>query len=302
MGDTVRRYANTDGQTITATFQATPLASSPVPTVAYYSDATYLTLVSGPTDMTMVSANVWTAPVPNLPAQTLYIDYAYKTTVGGTLLHNQDDVLVLAAADVLSGDALATLDEFKAMLNAKLVGTTADAELQRYLDAATPVVEWLAGPVNLRTVVELRSGDGSTAFLLRQTPVAAVTSITEYAGTVGTVLTQVANPGAATASSFTVDLSLGAVIRRGSGGDPVAFAVGTDNVVITYTAGLGAVPSNLKMAALTQAAHMFQKSQQGGRPQLNATGADGYMTGWGYGIPNAVREYVAGNKRLPGLG
>jgi hypothetical protein len=61
------------------------------------------------------------------------------------------------------------------------------------------------------------------------------------------------------------------------------------------------VPANVKDAALMQAGHMFQKSQLGGRPQLAAGGVADYTTGWGYGIPNAVREYLTPNRRLPGL-
>lgn len=237
---TVTRYANTDSQTITATFDVTPL-TSPAPTVAYYSDATLVTLVSGPTALTQLSASVWTAPVPNLPAQDLYIDYAYKTSVGGSVLHSSDDVLSLVAADVASGTAaFATAAELTARTGVTYTGTElaqvnallgdASAHLRMLLGQsvsattstavlyAAPQDEWLDLPEQpVRAVSLVKIG-----------PAGSETTITDYEVVNGALfLGRFAQPSALTFGSVVG----GSQHRR---------------VVVTYDHGRLTIPADLK--------------------------------------------------------
>lgn len=240
---TVTRYASTPGQVITATFQATPL-TTPTPTVAYYSDATFTTLVSGPTAMTSVSAAVWTAPVPNLPAQTLYIRYTYRVTVGGPDLTHDLDVLVLTAPDVISGDALCTLAQVKLQLGK--TSTADDTELQSYIDAVTAPIEDFCGPILPAAVTNEMHNSCGSVLVLRTDRVVSVTSLTEYQGTTANAYTQISTPASAGTYTYTRD---GVVVRRiGSGGYETPF---TGAVYVSYTEGMGAVPAAVNLAART---------------------------------------------------
>lgn len=291
------------GQAQTCTYQLRDASNNLVtpttqPQVSIYSDAGRTTLVSGPTAVTGSGGDyTWTYPT-GLAIGTYYLKFTYNLASGPVT--DNDDRLILVAVIGSVSSALATLDEFKQAINYKTTSTTTDAELQRFLDAATPVVEFITGPVLPRSVVERRDGGGDTV-MLRTRPLVSVTSVVEYRGTTTTSLTEAATPAAAGTNTFTVNTDTGAITRRTSGGGITTFPAGVDNVVITYSAGLASVPSNVKNAALEQAKHMFQKSQLGGRPQLAAGGVADYTNGWGYGIPNAVREYLEPNRRLPGL-
>lgn len=202
--------------------------------------------------------------------------------------------------------ALATLTEFKAHLNLRTSGSTTDPELQGFLDAATPVIENITGPVVPQTVTgEVHDGGNGNRllFALRLRPVISVTSVTEYANGVATVLAQVANPALGTLNSFTLESATGIITRRNAGGDIGRFPAGVDNILVTYIAGYATVPDNVKLAAMFQAAHMFQSSQLGGRRQLNtaASGDDAYSWAAGFGIPNRVRELLQPHQRIPGI-
>ena len=253
--------------------------------------------LSGPTQLTG-SAGVYTCTYPSaLGAGTYYV-----RTVS-SILTDVDDRLILQAASGTLGSSLASLSDFKSALN--WAGDASnDTELQSFLDAATRVVEYITGPVLSRTVTEQRNG-GQPSLTLRSTPVIGITSVTEYSSATATVLTQAANPAAATVSSYTFDASSGTLTRRTSGGAARDFAAGDRNIVIAYTAGRGAVPENVKRAALHQAAHMYQATQLGGgqrrAPGQPLAAVGSAATGYGYGVPNAVREYLEADQRLPGI-
>lgn len=203
--------------------------------------------------------------------------------------------------------ALASLADLKAHVNIPTGDTTQDAELQGFLDAATAVVENICGPIVSRSsIVEAHSGNGArTTIVLRQRPVQSVQSVTEYVGgNTAQALTLAANPAAATTYSYTLDIETGTLTRRVGTGQSYPFTAGDDNIVVTYTAGFAAVPANVRLAALFQAAHLYQSSQLGGRPSWAGAGNqgdDGYSTSSGYAIPNRVRELLEPNNRIAGF-
>lgn len=201
---------------------------------------------------------------------------------------------------------LATLPDLKTHLNIPTATTTYDTELTGFLNAATPVLENICGPLVQRTVTnEMHDGgyDNARAIIvLRQRPVISVTTITEYLATTAYVLTQVATPALGTTYSYTFDVETGSITRRMTGGYAYPFPFGSGNILVTYVAGYAVIPDNVRLAALFQAAHLWQTSQQGGRPGWNsAAGEDGYAPSSSYAIPNRVIELLDAHRRVPGL-
>lgn len=202
---------------------------------------------------------------------------------------------------------LATLADLKSHLNIPAGDTTQDTELQGFLDAATPVIENITGPIVAKTVTAERHSGGTgsrSTILLRQRPVTAVTTVVEFVGNYAQTVAVVADPSAATAYSCTFDPETGQLTRRVSGGQTYPWAWGEDNIYVTYTAGYATVPANVRLAALFQAAHLYQSSQLGGRPSWGSSaGADDAYAALpaSYAVPNRVRELLDGNQRIPGM-
>ena len=195
----------------------------------------------------------------------------------------------------MAADDLVTLSDVKAHLN--ITGTSHDTELSGFISAATPVVEDIVGPVTTRTVDEWYTGGGSK-IVLRQYPVASITSVTEYAGTTGTALTQ-ANVD--TADSYAYTLESGGVLARRTGSLGTNFTTGVDNVHVVYVAGRSSIPANIRLAALELIRHWYQLTQQGGRPQLGGAAEDGMFTPSGFAVPARVVELLAPHQLPPGL-
>lgn len=201
---------------------------------------------------------------------------------------------------------LATLADLKAHLNIPASDTTQDGELQGFLDAATPVIENITGPIVARTVTAERHSGGMgnrTTLVLRQRPVTAVTEVVEYVGNTAQTLAVVADPTQVTAYCVTFDPETAQLVRRVNGGQEYPYAWGVDNIWVTYTCGWSAVPANVRLAALFQAAHLYQTSQLGGRPAWNSGGIDDAYASppSSYAVPNRVRELLDGNQRIPGI-
>jgi hypothetical protein len=163
---------------------------------------------------------------------------------------------------------LITLAEAKRALNLDTSNTTHDTELESYITAVSRRLDDLCGPVVIRTITgEVHSGGAATIWLHRA-PMSAsstttVTTVTEYAGTTGTVLTAETNlaPGA---SAYLFDRSTGA-LRRRSGGNDAVYPAGRFNVVVTYQAGryadTAAVDAKFKQACAISVAHLFRSEQ-----------------------------------------
>jgi hypothetical protein len=280
MAETVLKYASTPDQTITATFQATPLPTSPVPTVQYFADSGLVTSVAGPLALTEVSSVVWTAPVPDLPAQTLYIDYAYKTEVGGVVLHNSDDILRLVAADVISGGTSITLDELKQHLQMDLTKTTNDVELLRFLRAAEKAIGHRTGPLVPEQRVEKH--DGGVRVILLRCPVAiSLISVTYADGTSSTL------------SDYDLDTEIG--LLGWNFGTRGWFNGGKRQVTVTYMAGFSEVPEDLKQAVKELVRHLWETqrpvatSRTRTAASIDVTPNPGSYTSW----PPRVQELVA---------
>lgn len=125
-----------------------------------------------------------------------------------------------------------TLAEGKAALKN---GTAAasDTTLATYITMVSRRLDQWCGPVVKRSVTLVASGGGTVS--LRLYPVYAVTSLTEYTGTTGTVLTAY---DVATQLANTYDLdSESGLLYRYTSGTKTNFAAGRKNVVLVYEAG-----------------------------------------------------------------
>ena len=176
---------------------------------------------------------------------------------------------------------LLTLADVKDALNMDVTNTRHDIELQRYIDAALPQIEYITGPLFLRPIVEVqRIPYGASRVALRQVPIYSIESVMEYIGITAYTLT--AQPPGATINNYgyALDLPETGILRRTSSvGQECPFL---GNVVtINYTAGLGSIPPDVHLAAIEDVRGLYQQTQQPGRPQYGGSPAteDGWSAG-----------------------
>lgn len=200
--------------------------------------------------------------------------------------------------------AFITVQDAKDSLNIPASDTSNDAELPAFINAATPVIEDIVGPVAKRQIVgELHDGNSPT-IRLNWLPVFSVDQVTEsYGGTLYT-LTQASRPYLSTAYSYTVNLTLGRLTRRVAAGGITPFRGGNDSISVDYTVGYATlitdVAPNVVLATKELVRHQWQASQQGGRPGF---GTDVPMTTTprGFAVPNFVVELLKPTRRPPGM-
>lgn len=193
---------------------------------------------------------------------------------------------------------IVTLADAKAHLNIETIDD--DTELQNFIEAATPVIEKIAGPVIVQTVTEYFDG-GRPTLTLSKLPVISVTSVTETIGDTNYVLTAVTLGSSTTPTGYTLDPERGRITRRvyNATGE---FVDGLGNVKVVYSAGRANIPKNIRLAALELISHwwsMSQRNRNGGRPAFG--GEDVLNMGAGYAIPNRVRELLQPDPPIPGV-
>jgi hypothetical protein len=177
--------------------------------------------------------------------------------------------------------ALLTLAEVKDSLNIDSATSKHDVELQRYIDAALPQIEYITGPINPVQITEVhRVPRGAFQIALREPPVMSVVSVTEYIGLTAYNLTEQA-PGATVSNyGFALDLPESGILRRTSTVGTTMPFLGT-NVTVVYMAGLASVPADVHLAAIEDVRGLYQQTQQPGRPQYG--GSPATEDGWGAG-------------------
>ena len=193
---------------------------------------------------------------------------------------------------------IVTLADVKAHLNIDTIDD--DTELQNFLEATTPIIEKIAGPVIVQTVTEYVNGGGPVITLNYQ-PVISITSITETVGNINYTLEPVVLGTSTSQYGYTLDTNRGRVTRRNFNTD-TTFADGLGNVKIVYSAGRASIPKNIRLAALELVNHwwsMSQRNRNGGRPAFG--GEDVLNMGAGFAIPNRVRELLQPDPQLPGI-
>lgn len=137
-------------------------------------------------------------------------------------------------------------------------------QVQGFIDAATAFIQDLTGPIIPTVFTEVHDG-GKMLIALRNPPVLAISSVIEYIGpTAYPLVDSELGSGQFSAYAYSLDSAAAGIIRRRYDGGLVgAFIGGVRNVVVTYTAGLTAVPADIRMAVLQDIAGLFQPSQLG---------------------------------------
>lgn len=183
---------------------------------------------------------------------------------------------------------------------AKITTTlTADQEstIDDMIDAATPVLESIAGPVDLTTatytgrpptrsarlLASYRGGDAvaRSAPIPLPWPFVTITSVTVD----GTLV--------AATDYDTTRKSFG-LLDPAVGCDPWA---GATKVVVVATIGGASAPANVKLAALELVSYWWQSTQQSQRSAWSDGGPP-----MGFAVPQRVRDLLGPTYRLPGIG
>ncbi|MCZ1006334.1 hypothetical protein [Streptomyces lydicus] len=193
------------------------------------------------------------------------------------------------------------LASVKAHLNIPDGNTTQDAELAGFIAAAGDLARNVVGPLMPEEHIEWHDG-GTAVISLDWQPVAAVHSVTEYVGATTFPLTEQPLGASTDAYGYTVDLDRGQIIRRATGG-AICFADGSKNVLVAYTAGAGTVSPSVRLGALELIRHLWQLTQQGGRPRFGGAGLDSEGGGvpMGFALPARVMELWQPSRRPPGI-
>lgn len=160
----------------------------------------------------------------------------------------------------------------KVHLNIPTATTSFDTEVTTFVDVASALVEGYADRVfSLNTSSQLFNG-GTDTFILRQSPVTAVTAVV----TDGTTLDS---------SAYDVDIANG-IVRT-----VTAQPTGTANVSVSYTAGSATIPALAQHATLETVRHLWQ-TQRGSMGARNPLNGDDYAPGMGFSLPRRVMELL----------
>ncbi|MET7982525.1 hypothetical protein [Streptomyces sp. NPDC005281] len=202
----------------------------------------------------------------------------------------------------LGVEQIVDLLSVKAHLNLPVTDTSQDAELQGFILAAGELARDVVGPLLPEQHTEWHNG-GNPTITLDWLPLATVLSVTEYVSASTWVLTEQPLGTSTDAYGYTVDLDRGQIVRRATGG-AVCFPPGIKNVKVVYTAAPpGGIPWTVRLGALELIRHLFQLTQQGGRPRFGGADLDGESGGvpTGFALPQRVLELWQPFKRPPGI-
>jgi len=201
------------------------------------------------------------------------------------------------------GARLVTLGDVKDHLNIPAATNTHDLELLLTIDAVTPVVENITGPILQRSFTETYDG-GGVFISTRHRPLVSVESVSEYRGPIRYDLTQVATIDAGTIYSYTWEPT-GRIVRRTVGGGVATFPPGPNAVTVKYTAGYAQVPANVSYGTKELIRVNYQQTQQAARrPFGGGAAAQDDTPGTtilGFFVPNRVRELLAPSRRHPSI-
>lgn len=180
-------------------------------------------------------------------------------------------------------NGLITLADAKASLGIPTATTANDADIERYIEAATPVIENITGP--LLAGSRVYSVDGGVAAVLVGSRFNAVTSVTES----GAVITD-----------YVADGESG-IIFAGSQAGSRTFTSGVRNIIVTVTVGSATIPPNITLATRELVRHWWQLGRQGNRPAFGNEGVGDVSVPSGFAVPRRVIELCEPNRRTAGF-
>ncbi|MEE4546773.1 head-tail connector protein [Streptomyces sp. V4-01] len=257
--------------------------------------------VTDPTGATTTPAaadgggGLYTAVVPAVAAPGVW-RYRWTATAAGVNWADEGQFQVRPPGI----EQVVDLASVKAHLN--INDSRQDDELQGFILAAGDLTRNVVGPILPETHTEWHNG-GSRTLTLDWLPLGSVQSVTEYIAATSWPLTEQPLGTSTDAYGYTVDVDTGQITRRAVG-DAVPFPYGIKNVCVVYTAGRGGVsPWAVRLGALELIRHLWQLTQQGGRPQFGGADLDsgaGAVPS-GFALPNRVLELWKPAKREPGI-
>lgn len=180
-------------------------------------------------------------------------------------------------------DGLISLDDARRSLGWAVSDTSNDADLERYIEAATPVIENITGPLIQRA--ETYKFDGGFRAVVLPVRFSSVTSVVESGVT---VTDYVAEPDAG-------------VVAAGTAISPREFDAGHQNIVVTVQVGVASVPSNVKLATRELVRHWWQQGRQGNRPGFGNELPTEQGTPMGFAVPKRVHELLEASPRVAGF-
>lgn len=244
------------------------------------------------------AAGAYASVVPSVAAAGVWL---YRWAATGTGVHwTSEDQFTVRPLGI---EQLVDLPSVKAHLNIPPGTTTQDAEIQGFILAAGELARDVVGPLLPEQHTQYFDG-GVKSVVPDWLPLESILSATEYYGLSAFALTEQPLGGQQDAFGYTVDYSTGQITRRTFGGDPALFPHGAKNVKVVYTAGrAGAVPWTVRLGALELIRHLWQLTQQGGRPRWAGAGTEGESSGvpTGFALPTRVLELWAPYRRPPGV-
>lgn len=190
-----------------------------------------------------------------------------------------------------------TLPEARTAVGLATTDTNSDERLVTYVTAISRRLDLLCGPIVQRTVTGEAHDGGSWWIDLQWSPITSVTTVTEYAATAATVLTR-ETVGTTPSNAYLIkpwrEFYKGRIYRR-SGGIASRFALGDQNVLVTYVAGrytdTASVDAKFKQAAAFVLSNIFRKEQRPVNPAFQGPGLLGDTEA--PGIPSYLIPYVA---------
>ncbi|WP_098010487.1 hypothetical protein [Streptomyces sp. sk226] len=179
--------------------------------------------------------------------------------------------------------ALVTPEDAKAQFD--ILTSESDEQLQKYIDALTPVIEHHVGPVEQREFTETIEGRGPT-MCLSHIPAVALVKVTPALPS---------GPDLDLSSLF-LDTSKGIVHRQSGTFTRTLWSV-------TYTAGREEVPPTIRLAALLLLQHLWRTKNGPARGRGTADDFDvsEQLMGYGYAVPNRVLHLLEPYKLPPGV-
>lgn len=247
---------------------------------------------------TQAGLGVYAGVVPAMATSGVWL---YRWTATGTGVGFVDEGQIFVRP--LGIQQIVDLQSTKAHLNIPDANTSSDGELQGFILAAGELARDVVGPVLGEQHTEWYDG-GSPTLTLDWQPVTAVQSVTEYVAASTWNLTEQPLGTSTDAYGYTVDLDRAQIVRRATGG-AVNFPTGIKNVKVVYTAGrAGQIPWAVRLGALELIRHLWQLTQQGGRPRWNSAGAldsESSIVPMGFALPQRVLDLWKPQKRPPGI-
>lgn len=246
-----------------------------------------------------IGGGAYGAVVPSVSTSGVWL-YRWKATGTGVSWVSEGQFQVRA----IGVEQLVDLASVKAHLGMNQTDTRQDSALQGFILAAADLARDHCGPFLPETHTQYFDG-GYSRLMPDWLPLLKVLSITEYYGLSSFAITEQPLGAQMDAFSFTADYNTGEIIRRTYGGEAAYWARGAKNIKVVYQAGRAEdVPYSIRLGTLELIRHLWQMTQQGGRPKFGGNaldGADGPPVLTGFALPQRVIELWQTHRREPGI-